>query len=149
MKTITRDIRVEVPLDIVFDFLVVPHNLLEIWPNIVEVKGVKKSKNNAGFNFNWAYQMAGIQLEGKCESIEYIPYESLVIKSNKGLDSTITWKFNSTGQSTHVTLKFEYRPPSSALKQIDEADLIQVNEREVDAVLQNLKNRLELQPAHA
>lgn len=148
MKTILRDIRVEAPLDIVFDFLVDPHNLPEIWPNIVEVKNVKKSKNNAGFNFNWAYKMAGIQLEGKCESIEYNPYESLVTKSSKGLDSTTTWRFNAAGQSTHVTLKFEYQPPSSALKQMDEEVLTEENERELEAVLQNLKNRLELQPSH-
>jgi uncharacterized membrane protein len=148
MKTIIRDVRVEAPLDIVFDFLVDPHNLPEIWPNIVEVKNVKKAKNNAGFNFSWAYRMADIQLEGKCESIEYAPYESLVTKSSKGLDSTITWRFNSAGQSTHVTLKFEYQPPASVLKQMDEEVLTEENEREVETVLQNLKNRLELQPSH-
>jgi uncharacterized membrane protein len=149
MKTIIEDIQVEAPLDIVFDFLVDPHNLREIWPNIVEVKSVKKSKSNAGFNFSWTYKMAGVDLEGKCESIEYIPYELLVVKSSKGLDSTITWRFNSTGHTTHVTLTFDYQPPASALKQAEEAVLIQENEHGVETMLQNLKNRLELQPSHA
>jgi len=92
-KTIIRDIRVDTPVDRVFDFLVDPNNLPEIWPNIIEVKNVKRSKNNEGFNFSWTYKMSGAQFEGKCETIEYVPYERLILKSNKGLDSTITWRF--------------------------------------------------------
>lgn len=149
MKTIVRDIRVDAPLDRVFDFLVDPNNLPEIWPNIVEVKNVKKSKNNEGFNFNWDYKMAGVQFEGKCECIEYVQYEHLTIKSTKGLDSTITWRFSPAGQNTQVTLKFEYQIPSSLLKRIREEVVIHENEHEVDAMLQNLKSRLELQPVYA
>ena len=149
MKTIVRDIRVEAPVENVFDFLVSPHNLSEIWPNIVEVKHVKKSKSNDGFNFTWDYKMVDVHLEGKGETIEYTPYERLVIKSNKGLDSTMTWTLRPASQATHVTLKFEYQIPASVLKEMDEEIIEQDNESTVDAVLQNLKNRLELQPSHA
>jgi uncharacterized membrane protein len=148
-KTITRDIRVATPVDRVFNFLVDPNNLPEIWPNIIEVKNVKKSKDNAGFNFNWSYKMSGLPFEGKCETIEYNPYERFVVKSNQGLDSTITWRFQPSGQETHVTLKFEYQIPSSLLKRIQEDVVIQENEHEVQALLQNIKSRLELQPVYA
>lgn len=149
MKTIVRDIRVDTPVERVFDFLLDPNNLPEIWPNIIEVKNVKKSKDHEGFNFSWAYKMSGLPFEGKCETIEYVPYERLVFKSNKGLDSTITWRFQPTGRETHVTLRFEYQIPSSLLKRTKEEIVIQENEHEVDALLQNIKSRLELQPAYA
>jgi len=150
MKTIVREIRVDTPVERVFDFLLDPNNLPEIWPNIVEVKSVKKSRdNNEGFSFNWAYKMSGLLFEGKCETIEHIPYERLVVKSNKGLDSTITWRFQPTGRETHVTLRFEYQIPASLLKRIKEDIVIQENEHEVEALLQNLKSRLELQPVYA
>ena len=148
MKTIVRDIRVYAPVERVFDFLLDPNNLPEIWPNIVEVKGVKKSKDNEGFNFNWAYKMSGLLFEGKCETIEHIPYERLVVKSSKGLDSTITWRFEPAARETHVTLRFEYQIPASLLKRIKEDIVIQENEHEVAALLQNLKSRLELQPVY-
>jgi len=148
-KTIVRDIRVEAPVERVFDFLLDPNNLPEIWPNVIEVKTVKKSKDNEGFNFNWTYKMSGLPFEGKCETIEHIPYERLVFKSNKGLDSTITWRFQPAGRETHVTLRFEYQVPSALLKRIKEEIVIQENEHEVDALLQNLKSRLELQPVYA
>jgi len=149
MKTIVRDIRVDTPVERVFDFLVDPNNLPEIWPNIIEVKNVKKSKDNLGFNFSWAYKMSGLPFEGKCETIEYTPYERLVFKSNKGIDSTITWRFQPSGRETHVMFRFEYQIPSSLLKRIKEDIVVQENEHEVDALLQNLKSRLELQPVYA
>ena len=70
MQTIIRDILVKAPVDRVFDFLVDPNNLPEVWPNIIEVKNVKKSKSNDGFNFNWAYKMSGMRFEGKSETVE-------------------------------------------------------------------------------
>jgi uncharacterized membrane protein len=148
-KTIVRDIRVDTPVERVFDFLLDPNNLPEIWPNIIEVKNVKKSKDTEGFNFNWTYKMSGLPFEGKCETIEYTRYERLVVKSNKALDSTITWRFQLSGRETHVTLRFEYQIPSSLLKRMKEEIVIQENEHEVDALLQNLKSRLELQPVYA
>jgi uncharacterized membrane protein len=149
MQTITRDVLVKAPLEKVFNFLVDPHNLSDIWPSIVEVKSVKKAKNNDGFKFNWDYKMAGVDFEGKCETIEHIPQERIAIKSTKGLDSTITWTLNPAGQNTQVTLKFEYQIPASVLKQMEEEAVVRENEREVDTLLQNLKNGLELEPAHA
>ena len=127
-KTIVRDIRVDTPVERVFDFLVDPNNLPEIWPNIIEVKNVKKSKDNQGFNFNWSYKMSGLPFEGKCETIEHTQHERLVFKSNKGLDSTITWRFQPSGRETHVTLRFEYQIPSSLLKRINEEVVIRENE---------------------
>jgi len=48
-----------------------------------------------------------------------------------------------------VTLKFEYQIPSSLLKKVKEEIVIRENEHEVDAMLQNLKSKLELELAYA
>ena len=148
MKTFTRDIRLKAPTDLVFNFLADPHNLPEVWPNVVEVKNVKKSKNNESFNFGLIYKMSGVQFDSNCETIEYHPYDRLVIKTNTGLDSTITWSFRPSGPETQVTLKFDYQIPSSLLKRTKEEIVSYENEHELDAMLQNLKTRLELQPVH-
>jgi uncharacterized membrane protein len=149
MKTIVRDMQVNTSVERVFNFLADPNNLPEIWPNIIEVKNIKKSKDHDGFNFNWAYKMSGLPFEGKCETIEYAPYERLVLKSNKALDSTITWRCQPSGRETQVTLRFEYQIPASLLKRTKEDVIVQENEHEIEALLQNLKSRLELQPVYA
>ena len=147
MKTIARDIQIDVPVERVFDFLADPNHLPEFWPNFIEVKNVKKSKANDSFTYNWAYKMSGLQLEGKAETVEYIPRERLVIQSDKALESTITWRFQPSGRGTHLTLKFEYDIPSSLLKRTKEEIILRENEHEVDAMLQNIKSWLELHPA--
>jgi len=149
MQTITRDVVVIAPVEKVFSFLLDPHNLAEIWPSIIEVKSVKKARNNDGFKFNWDYKMAGVEFDGKCETIEYISNERIAIKSTKGLDSTLTWSLSPVGENTHITLQFEYQIPASVLKQLEEEAVVQENEREVDAMIQNLKDRLELERIHA
>ena len=148
MKTTIRDIRLQAPSDQVFSFVVDPRNLPEFWPNIVEVRNVKKSKSNEGFNFSWVYKMTGEQFEGNCETIEYRPYDRLAIKTSHGLNSTITWSFRPTGQETQVTLQFEYQIPASLLKRTKEEIVTHEAEHELDAMLQNLKTRLELQPVY-
>ena len=149
MQTIIRDILIKTRVDRVFDFLVDPNNLPEVWPNFIEVKNVKKSKTNQGLNFNWAYKMAGMRFEGKFETVEYIPYELLVIKSNQALESTITWRFQPGGHETHLLLKIEYEIPASLKNRMKEEIIIQENEHEADAMLQNVKTRLELEVAYA
>ena len=149
MQTIIRDILVKAPVDRVFDFLVDPNNLPEVWPNIIEVKNVKKSKSNDGFNFNWAYKMSGMRFEGKSETVEYIPYEHLVTNSNKALESTITWRFRPGAHETQLLLRIEYEIPTSLRNRMKEEIVIQENEHEIDAMLQNVKTRLELEPAYA
>lgn len=149
MKMITRDIQVNTPVDRVFDFLTDPNNLPEFWPNVIEVKSVKKTKANNSITFNWAYKMAGVHFEGKCETLEYVPYERFVFQSTKGLDATIRWKFQPTGGATQLTLRFEYEIPSSLLKRIKDEIVVRENEHEVEAMLQNVKSRLELEPAYA
>jgi uncharacterized protein YndB with AHSA1/START domain len=149
MKTITRDIQIDAPVERVFDFLADPNHLPEFWPNFIEVKNVKKSKANDGFTYTWDYKMSGVRFEGRAETVEYVPYERLVIKSDKGLESTITWRFQPGGRGTHLMLKFEYQIPASLLKRTKEEIVLRENEHEVDAMLQNVKSILELQPAYA
>ena len=149
MKTITRDIQVNTTVDKVFDFLADPNNLPEIWPNVIEVKNVKRSKTNDNLTFNWTYKMSGVQFESKCETLEIVPYEQIAIQSSKGLNATVTWKFQPAAGATHLTLRLDYEIPSSLLKRIKDDIVIRENEHEVDAMLQNVKTRLELQPVYA
>ena len=149
MKMITRDIQVNTSIDRVFDFLADPNNLPEIWPNVIEVKSVKKTSTNNEYTFNWIYKMSGLPFEGKCETIEYTPNERLAFQCTKGLNAKIFWKFLPAGSGTHLTLRFEYEIPASLLKRIKDEIVARGNEHEVDAMLQNVKSRLELEPAYA
>ena len=85
MKTIVRDIRVDAPVERVFDFLLDPNNLPEIWPNIVEVKGVKKSKDNEGFNFNWVTKCPAYCSKANAKRLNISPMNAWLSKAVRDL----------------------------------------------------------------
>jgi uncharacterized membrane protein len=148
MTTFIRDVTVKAPVDRVSQFIVDPHNLTEIWPNFIDITSIKKSKANEGYNYDWTYKMSGQRFEGKAETIDFVPREHLVTRSDKGLVSTITWKFQPAGQETRLTLKFEYEIPKSLLNKVNEKIIVQENEHELDAMLENLKTRMEFERAY-
>ena len=41
MPNIRKSVRIDAPLDRVFEYLAQPENLLEIWPNMIEVSNVQ------------------------------------------------------------------------------------------------------------
>ena len=97
-----------------------------------------------------SYKMSGMHFEGKCETIEYTPNERLAFQSTKGLDATILLEIpTGCNSATHLTLRFEYEIPSPLLKRIKDEIIVRENEHEVEAMLQNVKSRLELEPAYA
>jgi uncharacterized membrane protein len=92
--------------------------------------------------------MSGLLFEGKCETLEHTHNEMLAFQSTKGLDATVFWKFQPAATATHLTLRFEYEIPSSLLRRIKDEIIVHENENEVDAMLKNIKSRLEMEPAY-
>jgi len=148
MNRIMRQLTVRAPVEKVFPFLSDPHNLPEIWPNILEVKNIKKD-TSGGYNFDWAYKMSGIRLEGKVETAEVLRNQRLVFKSAKGFECIFRWKFMPEGQLTNLTLELDYSIPSSVLKHTKEDVITQQNEHEIEALIENVRTKLELEIAYA
>ncbi len=149
MVNIIREKRIKVPVNRVFDFLSKPENLPEIWPNIVQVKNIKQPKVGNAVQYDWTYKMSGMRFDGKSEMVDFVLYERMVIKSQKGLVSTITWNFNAVERETQVKLEIKYEIPASLLNKINEKIIVQEQEHEVDAMLDNLKSHVELEMAYA
>jgi uncharacterized membrane protein len=150
MTQIMRDILIKAKPDKVFDLLAEPNNLPEIWPNVLEVRHIKKSKNNNGYDFDWTYKMAGVRLDGKCETIEFDQYKRIILRGIKGLDSAISWKFTpSGGKETRLVLDIDYEIPASVLGKLSEQLIVEENEHEIDAMLENVKSRVEFERAYA
>ena len=143
-----RHINVQAPADKVFTYLADPKQFPEIWPNVIEVKNVKRA-SAGGFDFDWSYKMAGLRFDGPAEVAEYLPNQRLVWKTTKGLESTLRWKFLPEGNATSLTLEFDYSIPPSLLKRGKEEVITRENEHEIEAMLANVRTKLELEIAYA
>jgi uncharacterized membrane protein len=148
MIKISRGIKIKAPLNKVFDFLSEPESLPEIWANLVEVKNVKRPKVGNNVQYEWTYKMSGMRFDGKSEIVDYALYERLGTKSLKGLSTSISWKLDKQERETQVSLEIDYEIPAPLLQKVNENIVVQENEHDVDAMLENLKSHVELQMAY-
>jgi len=148
MSKISREIHIKAPVEKVFDLLYDPNNLPEIWPNLIDVNKVKES-NLGGFDYGWVYKMSDLQIEGKTKVMEFLTNRRLVTKSTKGLQGTTTWDLHSDGEETHLVFEMQYEIPPSLLKGRSEQTLIENSEHDVEAMLENLKQKAEVELVHA
>lgn len=142
MAKVERGVVIHAPVEKVFGFAADPSHLPEFWTSMIEVKDVQPLPNG-GHRFRWVYQMAGMRLDGTSEDVEYMPNQRLIQKSRGGIDSTVSWTFLSEGVGTRVTFLAEYTVPIPLLGRLAEAVIVKVNEHETEALLANLKARME------
>lgn len=143
MVKTTKSIKVNAPADKIFTYIQIPENLLEIWPSMIEVKDIE-SLPNGGHKYGWVYKMAGMHFEGISEDTEIVVNQRAVSVSKGGIDSEITWEFQQENGDTNVSLTAEYTVPIPLLGKLAEAAIVKINENEGDAILANLKTRMEV-----
>ncbi len=142
MASSTKSVVVHAPLEKAYEYLDDPTHQPEFWPSLIEVKDVH-SLPNGGHSSRWTYKMAGIRLEGTAEDVEHVANERIVRRTKGGADSTQTWMFEPQGEDTKVTFSVDYTVPIPVLGRLAEAAIVKLNDREGDAIVENLKTMLE------
>jgi uncharacterized protein YndB with AHSA1/START domain len=142
MAKVERSIVMHAPVEKVFGYAAVPSNLPEFIPSMMEVKDVQPLPNG-GHRFRWVYKMAGMRFEGTSEDVEFVPNQRLVAKYSGGIEAIVTWTFLGEAGGTRVTFLGEYTVPVPLLGRLAEAIVVKVNEHETEALLANLKARME------
>lgn len=143
MAKLQKSITINAPVEKVFAYLSDPKNLLEIWPSMIEIKDVQPAATG-GYNFGWVYKMAGMRFEGASETVEEIPNQRTVTKSTKGIESHFVWTYEPENGGTKLTVDIEYKVPVPLLGKIADSFILKQNDQEGDALLANLKARMEV-----
>ena len=141
MAKLTKSITINTPVEKVFGYVSQPTNLPEIWPSLIEVKDVKHLPDGKTTD-RWTYKMAGMRLKGTTES-EYVENKSVISKTEGGVKSTQTWTFEPADGGTKATFEVEYNIPIPVLGKLAEAIVVKMNDNEGDAIMANLKSRME------
>jgi uncharacterized membrane protein len=142
MAKANKSITINAPVDKVFKYTTDQTNMPEIWPSMVENKVLEKLPNG-GTKSQYVYKMAGMRFEGISTDTEFIPNLRTVSKTEGGIESEITWEYQSEGQATKVTIIAEYTIPIPLLGKLAEAFIVKQNENEAEIILANLKARME------
>jgi len=141
MAKLTKSITINAPVEKVFGYVSDSTNLPEIWPSLLEMKDVKHLPDGKTTD-SWTYKMAGIQLKGTTVT-EYVENKSIISKTEGGVKSTQIWTFAPEDGGTKATFEVEYTVPIPVIGKLAEAIVVKMNDHEGDAILANLKSRME------
>ena len=144
MAKIEKTIIIHAPADKIFNFMTNPHNLLEIWPAMVEIKDVKKNPKG-GMDFGWVYKMAGMRFEGYSETSDFTLNKHYMTHSKKGIESTFKWDYEPIPEGTRLHVEVEYKVPIPLVGKLAEAVITKQNDHEATVLLTNLKDRMEIE----
>jgi uncharacterized membrane protein len=142
MAKMSKSAFVRAPVEKVFIYMDQPATLPDIWPSLMEAMDVQRLPNG-GKQWRWAYKMAGLRYEGASEDLEWVENRRVVSKTIGGIDSTFVWTYAPEEDGTRVTVEIEYTIPIPVLGKLAEALVVKMNENDVDALLANLKDRME------
>ncbi len=144
MAKVQKQILIHAPVDKVFAFMNDPRNLPQIWPSMVEVKHALLN-SIGGYDFEWVYKMGGMQFHGESKTTEYVPNQRTVTESAKGIDSRFVWDYKAEGHNTRLTVEVEYKVPIPLIGKLAETIIVRQNEHEAETMLNNLKDRMEIE----
>ena len=134
-------VTINVPPEKIFARISEPMNAIEDIPNVIEVKDI--TGQGAGMSYKLVYKMAGVQLSLDCTFVEYSPNERVTIQIKGAMNATQTYEVKSLNTGSQLLVTAEYEIPIPLVGKIAEALLKKHNEREWQAILDNLKARLE------
>jgi len=142
MVQIEKSTHIDVPVADAFRYMDVPENQAEITPSLVESELIERLPNG-GSRATWAYKMTGVRLEGEVRATIYEPRQRIEFAMEGDLEGRIWWTFEAENDGTRFAYGTEYEIPVPVIQRVAEAFARRYNEREVETLLRNLKDRLE------
>lgn len=146
MIEIEEEVTIDAPVDDVFEYMDRPENQVEITPSLVRSERVEDLPNG-GKRVAYTYTMAGIDLDGHLEAVEYEPGSHVTWRMTGDLEGEIEWGFEERDGGTRVGYAARFELPVPVLDAVVEPFARRYNERELRTTLENLRTRLEHDPA--
>ena len=146
MRKIHRTIDIKAPVQRVYEFINQPSNLPGVWPHMVSVSNIVPRDGGTN-DFDWVFKMGGVHFNGHAIIEQARPEEYVRIRTEGGIPSTFVWNYATVGSNARLTVDVEYTIPTPVIGKLAEALVAKSNERDLDALLRNTKERLEHEAA--
>jgi uncharacterized membrane protein len=142
MTRIDKEILINAPVGKIYNFVIKPSNLLQIWPSLMDIRN-EQQLPNGGYRANWVYKMGGLYFRGKGEVTDIVSGVWFTFQTKGSIKSKITWTFRSSDGQTKVTFTIEYGIPFTILNWLTEVVVGKMNDQEATLLLTNLQVRME------
>ncbi|MFL5483530.1 MAG: SRPBCC family protein [Gemmatimonadaceae bacterium] len=143
MTRVAQSVEVKCTPDSLMEYIVDVTNHPAFIGPLKSVTNVKGDVRTPGTSWDWVYNIAGVELTGKAETVRFVPAKEFVYKTTTGAKSTFTYKADGAGPRTRLSLNVDYEVPTNALGKMKASMFEKLNEQEGKRVVENLKALLE------
>ena len=143
MSKVAQSVEVECTPDSLMDYIVDVTNHPAFIGPLKSVTNIKGDVRKPGTSWDWVYNIAGVELAGKAETVRFVPAKEFVYKTTTGAKSTFTYRADASGSKTKLSLNVEYEVPTNALGKMKASMFEKLNEAEGKRVVENLRALLE------
>jgi len=142
MCVIRRSITIGAPVPKVFGWLTHPEHLLGVWPGLVSVANVTALPGGA-HEYDWTRKIGAWKAHGHADAMRVQTDRAVVVHNQAGVPSTWRWTYAGAGDRTELTVELDFTFPLQSVRRVAEAILARIEARDLDALLENVKARLE------
>ena len=143
MSKVAQSVEVNCSPDSLMEYIVDVTNHPAFIGPLKSVTNVKGDVKKPGTSWDWVYNIAGVELAGKAETVRFVPAKEFVYKTTTGAKSTFTYRADAAGSKTKLSLNVEYDVPTNALGKMKASMFERLNEAEGKRVVENLRALLE------
>lgn len=143
MPTIEDDIRIDAPVEQVYEYLLVPENHVEILPSLVDIRNVSEL-DDGGQEGEYTFKMLGMELEGRFRDTVLNPPERRAYELTGDIEGEVRYDLETVDGGTQFNYFQEYEPlHSGVVGKITQPMADRYLQREVSSTLENTKMILE------
>jgi uncharacterized membrane protein len=142
MVDVEKQVRIDAQVSEVFAYMDRPENQPEITPSLTRSETLEERPDGSK-RVAFTYTMAGIDLHGELDAVEYEPESRVRWEMTGDLEGSIEWRFESDDGGTLVSYAAEYEVPVPVLDSLADPFVERYNERELRTTLENLRTRIE------
>lgn len=148
MANITKAIDVNVPVEVIFNFVANPRNSLKYIADFTKFEPVGEPEYGLGAKVLAAGTFMGVEYQARLEIVEFVPDQKFVTRSSGGVKGFSTWEFRALSENvTEVTFTSAYQLPGSVLGwMFDKLMVEKAVEKNTIQTLVNLKRIMENRP---
>lgn len=143
MSRVAQSVEVKCSPESLMNYIVDVTNHPAFIGPLKSVTNVKGDVKKPGTSWDWVYNIAGVELTGKAETVRFVPAKEFVYKTTTGAKSTFTYRADAAGSKTKLSLNVEYEVPMGALGKMKASMFEKLNEQESKRVVENLRALLD------
>jgi uncharacterized membrane protein len=148
MAEITKSIEIDLPVDVIFDYVTNPHNTVKYSPQFTKFEPLTEQIRGLGARVQASGNFMGITIKTTLEITEFEQNRRFVSTSTEGVKSTSIWEFKPLeDKKTEVIFTSDYTVPGKKLGWLlDKMMVAKDVEKTTIETLVNLKKILEKRP---